>query len=238
MHEDCYQKHFRLTCIPFYRQKIYFELWQPKSPVLQLSNTPHTMLQLKQFYFLVSVFCLQTLLLQTTGCKKEYSFEGGDSTAIRNDSVILPPVVNDFPSCSICRVSDNLSLSKWNFKTGNSFVCGIIDNAGIDNEKNAFTLFGPSACSTDTGLVMTIYLPATLDHDFFNIASIKVSFFYYDRNAPKDIFISQPTEPFSVTVESFIYGSGIITGNFKGTVFKPSGATANINEGKFEAKLK
>ena len=195
--------------------------------------------QLKQYYFLILLFCLQILLLQTTGCQKEYSYEGGDSTAMRIDSVIPPPVpVNGFPACSLCRVNDDLSLSKWNFKTGNSYVCGVIDNAGIDHEKKAFTLFGPSACSIDTGLVMTIYLQPTLDHNLFNITSIKTSFFYYDRNATKDIFISLPTEPFSVYIESFIYATGIITGTFNGTVFKPNGVTAYISEGKFEAKLK
>jgi hypothetical protein len=43
---------------------------------------------------------------------------------------------------------------------------------------------------------------------------------------------------FFVNIESFIYATGIITGNFNGTVFKPNGPTEYISAGKFEAKLK
>jgi hypothetical protein len=85
---------------------------------------------------------------------------------------------------------------------------------------------------------MTIYLPTTLDKDLSNITTTKVSFFYYDNHATKDIFISQPTTLFSVTIESFIYATGIGIGTFNGTVFKPNGTTAYIYEGKFKAKFK
>jgi hypothetical protein len=191
----------------------------------------------KQYYFYIFFLVLQITLLQTTGCKKEYSYEGGDLT-VRIDSMLPPPPVKDFPVCSSCRVTDDLSLAKWNFKTGNAFLCGVVNEAGIDFEKTAFTFFGPSACSIDTGLVMTIYLPIILDKDRFNITTTKVAFFYYDHHATKDIFISQPTTLFSVTLQSFIYATGIATGTFNGTVFKPNGDTAFINEGKFEVKLR
>ena len=192
----------------------------------------------KQYYFFVFFLVLQILLLQTTGCKKEYSYEGGVST-IKKDSIPPPPPpVKEFPECSSCRVTDDLSLAKWNFRTGSSFLCGVVDAAGIDFEKTAFTFFGPSACSIDTGLVMTIYLPIALNEDKFNITTTKVAFFYYDHHATKDIFISQPRTLFSVTLESFIYATGIATGTFNGTVFKPNGNMAFIGEGKFKVKLR
>ena len=201
---------------------------------------PVIMIERKRYYFLVFFLCLQTALL--TGCKKEYSCEGCIPTTqliIQHDSVFVPPVIiTSFPACSLCKATDDIVLGKWNFKTGNTFLCGSVDAAGIDYAKIAFTFFGPSACSIDTGLVMTIYLPLALDGDRFNITTTKAAFFYYDNHAPKDIFISQPATLFSVTLESFIYATGIATGTFKGTVFKANGDTAVIKDGKFKVKVK
>jgi hypothetical protein len=142
-----------------------------------------------------------------------------------------------FPGCSTCKVTNNLLLSTWNFKIGNTYLCGSVDAAGTLGEKTTFTFFGPSACSKDTGLVMTVYLSTELDVDKYNITTTKVAFFYYDHFGTKDIFISQPGLVFSVTIESFIYATRIVTGTFNGTVLKPNGEMAIISEGKFKVKL-
>ena len=193
----------------------------------------------KQYYFFVLFLGLQIVVLQITGCKKEYSCEGGCNVVIQRDSVIIPPVISPtFPGCSSCKVADELLLSKWNFKTGNTFVCGSVDNAGFIGEGKAFTFFGPSACSIDTGIVFTVYLSATLDHDIYNETINNVAFYYYDHHAAKDIFISLSAKPFTVNIQSFISSTRIMTGSFSGTVFKPSGDTAVISDGKFKVKLK
>lgn len=193
----------------------------------------------KQYYFFVLFLGLQIVVLQITGCKKEYSCEGGCNVVIQRDSVIIPPVISPtFPGCSSCKVADELLLSKWNFKTGNTFVCGSVDNAGFIGEGKAFTFFGPSACSIDTGVVFTVYLSATLDQDIYNETINNVAFYYYDHHAAKDIFISLSAKPFTVNIQSFISSTRIMTGSFSGTVFKPSGDTAVISDGKFKVKLK
>jgi hypothetical protein len=194
----------------------------------------------KQYSLLAFLLVLQIILLQNSGCKKEYSCEGCLLTTTMDSILLPPPAAGTFPQCSLCRASDDLLLSRWNFKTGNSFLCGVVNNAGagIDAEKKAFTFFGPSACSIDTGLVMTVYLPVVLDRDRFNITTNKVAFFYYDHNAPKDIFISLSTAPFSLKLESFIYTTAIASGTFSGTVYKPNGDTASVYDGKFKIKLK
>jgi len=140
----------------------------------------------------------------------------------------------------LCNPADELQLSRWNFKTGNSYVCGIVDNAGagVDPERQAFTLFGPSACSIDTGLVMTVYVPVPLDRDRANLTTYKVAFYYYDHFGPADIFISRPTAPFYVTLKSFSYSTGLATGIFGGTVYRVNGDTASIRDGNFKIKLK
>ena len=100
-----------------------------------------------------------------------------------------------------------------------------------------FTFFGPSACSVDTGIVVSVYLPVALDRDQFNLTTQQTAFYYYDHNAAADILDSRPTSVFSVTVQSFIYSTGIVTGTFGGTVFKANGDSAIITEGRFIAPL-
>lgn len=192
----------------------------------------------KKYYFFILFFLLQIILLQS-GCKKEYSYEGGPALVITHDSVVVPPViVNTLPGCSLCRPADELILGKWNFKTGNSFICGSVDASGFIAEKTAFTFFGPSACSIDTGLVITIYLPVILDQDRNNIFINKAAFYYYDHHAATDILISLQTAQFSATIDSYIYATGIATGRFSGTVFKPNGDTAFVRNGNYKVKVK
>ncbi|MFI5187897.1 MAG: hypothetical protein ACHQF0_14295 [Chitinophagales bacterium] len=200
------------------------------------------MIYRKHTIFLAFILALEILLLISAGCKKEYSCEGCLSTKTI-DSIPLPspPLLpGDFPQCSLCHPADELQLSTWNFKTSNSFLCGVVNNAGagIDPEKKDFTFFGPSACSIDTGLVMTVYFPVPLTRDRSNITTNKVAFYYYDHHAPKDIFIALSTAPFYLTLKSFTYATGIATGTFGGIVYRANGDTALIREGNFSIKLK
>jgi hypothetical protein len=194
----------------------------------------------KQYHFFVFFMVLQIVWLQT-GCKKEYSYEGGTILPVVHDTISPPSGINKFPQCSLCKSTDDLLVGKWNFKTGNSFVCGTVDGSGfIGNsiDKRVFTFFGPSACSIDTGLVMTIYLPISLDHDMYNVYVSQPAFYYYDHNAPKDIFISLSLAEFSATIKSYISATGIATGTFSGTVFKPNGDTTFVSDGNYKIKLK
>jgi hypothetical protein len=197
----------------------------------------------KLYYFLALFFILPAFMVQNSGCHKEYSFEGIDTARIVRDTIVVAaplPVVKEFPDCSLCNPAENLSLGHWNFVAGNSFLCGGVTNSGFIGgfSKTDFTLFGASACSIDTGLVISAYLPVPLDQDRFNVTTDRAAMYYYDNNAPKDILISYPPEPFSVTVQSFIFATGIVTGTFKGIVFKANGDTASVTGGKFHVILK
>ncbi|MGH2647107.1 MAG: hypothetical protein ACRDE8_06050 [Ginsengibacter sp.] len=185
------------------------------------------------------------LLLQNTGCEKDYSYEGGDTVTVIRVPVIdstkpLFDTIKVFPDCSLCNSADDLSPGSWSFKTGSSYVCGETTNSGFFGgySKTDITFFGPSACSEDTGLVMSVFLPVPLDQDMSNITATYVAFYYYDHNAPKDIFDSQSEKPFSLTLQSFKISTGIATGIFSGTVFKANGDTAIIREGRFKVNIK
>jgi hypothetical protein len=201
------------------------------------------MKHLRQYYFFVLLFCLPMLMLQTTGCYKDYSIESIDTARVLRDSLAPSPgpvVTKEFPACSFCHPVAAIGVGHWSFNTGYSFLCGGVTNSGYFGgySKADFTFFGPSACSIDTGLVISVYLTLPLDKDQFNVTTFQTAFYYYDHHATKDIFISMPTQPFSVTVQSFYVATRIVTGTFSGTVYKADGDTAVITNGKFQVTLK
>jgi hypothetical protein len=196
----------------------------------------------KYYYFFSLFLLLPILLLHTTGCQKEYSFEGLDSAALIKDSIPHPPpgpVGFGFPLCSLCKVNEPLQEGSWNFKTTNSYLCGSTTDGIITSDKNAFTFFGPSACSLDSGMVITAYIdPFKLVGDVHNITTNKVAFYYYDHNATSYILISQTGVNFSLTVDSYIETTGIATGTFNGGTFRANGEFIFVKEGRFKVKLR
>jgi hypothetical protein len=100
-----------------------------------------------------------------------------------------------------------------------------------------FTFFGPSACSVDTGIVVSVYLPVPLDQDRYGLSTDETAFYYYDHNSPNDILDSRHTATFTVVVQSFIYNTGIATGTFNGSVYTVNGDIVQITDGQFKASL-
>jgi hypothetical protein len=178
------------------------------------------------------------LLLLLLSCKKEYSYE---RTALPpQDSISAPPdPVIELPRCYACDTyTDPINLNLWSLKSEQSKACGIIDTAICTFDRTAFTFFGPSACSMDTGLVMTVYLQnVKLDRDVSNVYVSKVSFFYYDRVTPSYIYISSSLYPFSVYIENYNHQTKIVTGKFDGFAKRTNGINTTISEGRFKIKL-
>jgi hypothetical protein len=185
---------------------------------------------------LVCILFLLTLLMN--GCDKEYSYEGGEIN-VRVDTVRGPVVINADPVCPSCVSNTSVDLSEWSFKCGNWLLCGEADTAIISPERTAFTFFGPSACSADTGMIISVYLePAQrLDRDRNNITTNRNAFYCYDNVTPSYIFSSQSNVPFQVTIESYVHVTRIATGTFQGNVKLANGGSANISSGKFKLKL-
>ena len=199
------------------------------------------MKHVKRYYAVFLFFLLTILLLQNTRCAKEYSFEGAkvDSLSTGGGDTVISQIPTASSQCSLCNPSDPIVLGHWSFKTGDAYQCGTFTNSGFFNgqSKTDFTFFGPSACSVDTGIVVSVYLPVALNRDQFNLTTQQTAFYYYDHHATADIYQSRHTAVFSVTVQSFIYATGIATGTFSGTVFAANGDSATITEGRFIAPL-
>ncbi len=166
------------------------------------------MYQLPRYKYL-PLLILFLWAMKLLSCAKEHSCEGGcDVTAIPPPANTLPSSPDTLPStdtsfshhllpsCSLCQQDSGTVLQSWNFKNGNTYLCGNITEAKFIGGTTTITFFGPSSCSADTGLRMTIYLPEPLDGNKSNITTNNVAFYYYDNKALKSILISGASQIF------------------------------------------
>ena len=185
--------------------------------------------------FLIILFFIISEIAIIISCAKEYSYEGGPDPVIVRDSVITNSP-NTYV-CTSCLGTDGFILSKWNFYNNNDFYCGKIDTAIATPDRTGFTFFGPSSCSIDSGLVLTINIsPTALTNDIFNLTTAKASMYYYDNIGNTHPFISQTGYTFTFTIDSYIHQTRIMTGTYSGNVFKPNGQNTTI-KGKYKLRI-
>ncbi len=190
----------------------------------------------------VSLLLLLLLAIGHPGCIKEYSYEGGDVPPPAIDTTTLPTIplpAVDFPLCNACTsAADSYEELKWSFRAGDSFLCGIIDKAIVNEDRNAFTFFGPSACSSDTSMVITVYLESdTLNRDYQGLVIPKVVFYFSKLGFSKFLLTTQPDTPFTLTINSYDHRSKMTTGSFSGYTYKPDGTKLLVHSAKFKVKL-
>jgi hypothetical protein len=189
--------------------------------------------------FFVSAF----IIIDIVGCAKEYSYERGDTTIIRDSTLIPDTITNpaiNLTTCVECidTDSDTIDENRWSFKYNGVYLCGILDTAIVNVERTGFTFFGPSACSRDTGLIITAYLNnVALDEDKINLKLEKVSFEYYDNVTPSDVFVSKTLNEFTLTIDTYTHLTRLATGTFTGYVYTADNKQAFIASGKFKIKL-
>ena len=184
----------------------------------------------KRFYTIY----LFILLLSIVACEKEYSYEGGNTPTLRDSLIVSPP---HSYICSSCIGADNYIEGKWSFYNIDTFYCGIIDTAIATPERNGFTIFGPSSCSIDSGLVLTINIqPSALTKDLFNVTTNLAGLYYYDNIGQSHPFVTQPGFTFSFIIDSYIHQTRMLIGRFSGTVFKPNGEATTLF-GKCKVKM-
>ena len=192
----------------------------------------------KVFFVLILYIPAQLILLYTTGCVKEYSQENV-FTEPPPDSSSNAPAVHELPSCTACVLfTDPVGLNQWSLQAQQSQACGIVDTAIIDLQRSYFTFFGPSACSPDTGMVITVYLEnEKLDRDRTNLRVDKVAFYYYDRVTPSYIYMTSSASAFFVQIDNYNHQTRIASGRFGGSAFRSNSTSAVISSGKFKVKL-
>ena len=187
-------------------------------------------------------FCISLTILYA-GCKKEYSYEGGNPPII--DTIPVPGPGNDpgqAPNpvrwtCPDCIGRDFIIESKWSFHYDSTLICGIIDTAIGTPDRTGFTFFGPSACSIDTSMIIQVLMDNPLDKDQYQVNSQQITFFYRDNVGQTFIATGSRASRFNLTIYSYTHQTKTITGSFGGTVVKANGDSSYISSGKFRVKL-
>lgn len=175
------------------------------------------------------------VLLLATSCQKELYF---DREPVLTDTLPGTPVFS-FPACASCTANAELNVNEWSFRTKTSYLCGTLTDGIITSNKNAFTFFGPSACSIDSGMVITAYLdPARINGDTTNFHASYVAFYYYDHTTTDYILVSKRNTAFSLTITDYKESSGIASGTFSGGSFLVNGAFIYVDEGRFKVRLR
>lgn len=192
--------------------------------IIMIKKTAHSFLTL----------CLVVII---AACKQEYSFEGGHLPPM--DTLSLPLPVTGPKVCTDCIGQEEIIENKWSFRIDTFLVCGIIDTAIVSPERKGFTFYGPSACSADTGMVMTVPLEGQiLNQSLSNITLTHNAFYYYDNVGQSYIYMSRQTNPFLLHIDHYDHATRLVTGTFEGFVFNPNGpGGAMIRNGKFSVKL-
>lgn len=190
-------------------------------------------MRLRRFIPIASLlFSLCATLVQ---CRREYSYEAQPPAAIvQTDTTPAKPFL---PPCQRCNAAAALPDSSWRFTVQGASLCGRADKAVINRERTAFTFFGPSACSTDSGFVVTVYLNAPLDADKANVPAGYVSVYYYDRIKPSYVMVSRPAAGFSLTIDRYNHQTGEAEGRFHGPCFTEGGEAKQIEAGRFRIRF-
>lgn len=171
-----------------------------------------------------------------SGCVKEYSFEGSPLPDTLRDTSLgdtVPVSKIFFPPCNLCDPDEEVSLGKWNFRYNTFYLCGKITKAVITPDRTAFTFFGPSACSRDTGIVLTINVGDTLNRDRTDVKARITIFEYYDNVSQKDIFISDVPRSFNLIIDRYDHQTGIAEGRFFGNATAKDHSQAQIFAGNY-----
>ncbi len=187
-------------------------------------------MRIKELFIIIVTLALPWIF--QSGCAKEYSFEGGDSVVVVGSVIPPKPWI-----CPACIGQDEQIEKKWSFHYENSLVCGIIDTAIMNPERTAFTFFGPSACSKDTGIIISAYFNENpFNKDLFNVTTERGAFYYYDNDSLTHILVSRAGN-FTITIDSYIHQTRLVSGTFSGTSYKTNGGASIVNSGKFKTRL-
>lgn len=185
---------------------------------------------LKSLSLLLFFMVLVTLATQS-GCAKDYSYE-----AKPVDSVLVPVVQPVVTNCQPC-TANVLPDSSWRFMAEGRYYCGKAEKTVVAPERTAFTFFGPSACSLDSGFVATVYINnEALLADKLNL-SARLDCYYYDKVGPSNVYMSIQGEPMQLTIASYNRQTGLAAGTFRGLVKTPNGLRKEISNGAFRIHL-
>lgn len=186
-------------------------------------------------------FFVWAILISNTGCIKEYSYE---RQPVNTDTIPSTPpdtINNDtpviYPQCSLCEENPEYEPGKWSFAVDTFLFCGNVSGAVMLGERTAFTFFGPSACSTDSGLIITAYFDKPFDTVATYVTADRVTLRYYNHAGTTDVFIAYVYTGLNLTIVDYSKATGIMRGIFIGPVLTGTNELVQIKKGKFEIQF-
>jgi hypothetical protein len=182
--------------------------------------------------YLFCCFALAVFIASAYGCAKDYSYEykPGDTTSPVNTA----PMTATF--CQACTATA-LPDSSWRFTIDGVIYCGQAVKPVTLPERTAFTFFGPSSCSADSGFAASVFLGNhVLNADKTNLSG-QMTCYYYDKVGPSHVYMSSSSESLQVTVTTYVHQTGAATGTFRGVVFDGSGRRKEVRDGRFRIRL-
>lgn len=168
-------------------------------------------------------------------CEKEYSYEGGEvfvppDTNTDSSAEPGPPIL---PVCNLCGIDPTTDSTFWNLQFQGQEMCGGVTRAIITVDRTGFTFFGPSKCSRDTGLVMSVALHLdTLNRDKTNLFSNNVALEYYDNTTQTNFFESM-RQSINFTIIKYDHSTQTAEGKFSGKVKLKDGSVEALLNGSF-----
>ncbi|MEO7962074.1 MAG: hypothetical protein ABIR19_11035 [Ginsengibacter sp.] len=194
---------------------------------------------LRKYVPFLSVVIVYLIITCTLGCSKEYSFEGSSvfNNIPRIDSAQLPAPSTHLLFCDKCQDGNSSDTTYWNFLFEGKRLCGPVTKAIMTPEKNRFTFFGPTLCSVDTGLVMSVFLEDEfLNRDLSNIQSMSVALEYYDNTTLSNILTSVRSG-ISFNIDTYSASTRTAKGSFSGSVKMKDSSIVSLTSGNFVIKF-
>lgn len=194
--------------------------------------------------FVKAIFFVALLLAwcswMLSGCAKEYSYEGGllpDTSSIIADTNHISNF--NLPACNFCKVDTfGTAVDTWTLDVNTTKTCGRFTRTVLAPDKDAFTFFGPSACSIDSGLILnSFWSPLVFNQDYTNISTQRSAFYYYDNIGNKYVLQEKLGTPFTIVIEKFTYLTGIATGYCFGDVITSTGETVPVKKIRFTIRI-
>ena len=179
------------------------------------------------------IVALPVWLLLTTGCGKEYSYEWQPELA---NTVVVPQTPAVVASCHACKTT-TLPDSSWRLTFDGVVYCGVVDKAIITPERTAFTFFGPSFCSPDSGFVASVAIEnGRLDSDKTGVWA-RLGCYYYDNINQTYLFMSEPSKPLRLTIARYEHQTRTATGTFSGVITDANGVMREVKKGEFHFRF-
>ncbi|MCA0383854.1 MAG: hypothetical protein LCH58_16970 [Bacteroidetes bacterium] len=197
-------------------------------------------MRLSSFLFIAAILSLSWWSI--AGCTKEYSYEGG-SLPDSSNFVPAPDTTRQdslqFLPCALC-VADSFgkAVDTWRIQLPKSKACGNFTRTVITPTRDAFTFFGPSACSIDSGLILnSFWSPLVFDRDLKNVSTQRTAFYYYDRIGNTFVLERKTGQVMTIVIEEYSHSTGIAKGYAFGEAQTADGKLVRVSDIRFVIKI-